>query len=453
MKKKLLFTALLVTVPVAAGLWLLVRRGPVVAAPSDAPAAFQTESFGAGILFRYSDNQTPLRALKWLPPQSDGIQALQVVTQNDRQRLIIFKDGKQIADSLIARPAGIREGFFNFAELPEAIVLPDLAILLYRSANPSAGELPVVVAQNLATGELRWVHRAAGEHLVLAPDAKDGAVYLYGPTSPVLRLPLALQKGEQVGPTPFRLAAKAMDMPEEIKLISDFLPTGPKSFLLAHSAGLSSYSGNKEWKHWPMPTPSTLTYADARSVLAESKGYWWQPFPGKLIQVKSDGMPAGAETHLPEPVEPWSKDRDLLRLRGADPFGNLWFSLASPITSSPVATPEPPGNPEPAPTENQESAAAERSVPKPETPSAPVDTREWETYLSLGMDRVYRWNPERRVLQSIDISAFWAALTYPPGMNRPASPPALLPGSGAVVVESGSTAWRIPLETLFKSGN
>ncbi|MFZ1615258.1 MAG: hypothetical protein WAT51_13855 [Holophaga sp.] len=452
MKKKILIPLFLFLIPAALGMWLLVRRGPVAGAPEDTPASFRVETFGGGLLYRHSDAQTPLRALRWLPPQADGIQALQVVTQNDRQRLVVFKEGKQITDLLIPRPAGVREGFFNFAELPEAIVLPDVAVLLYRSANPSAGELPLVVAHDLPSGMLRWVHRAAGEHLALAAATADPAVYLWGPTSPVLRLPLGLQKGERVGSTPFRATVAALDMPEEIKTVSAFASTGPGSFLLAHSAGLASLTNGKEWKHWPMPIQTQLHFSDNRSALAVSKGFWWQPFPGKLLQVKADGTPIGTEVNLQDPPDPWTKDRLLLKLRGTDPQGNLWFSLALPTMTSAVATP-----PSPSPVE----ASAEKSDPAPTTEPTSIseasrplaDTEEWSTYLALGLERAYRWHPERRLLQPINLTGLWNKMAFPMGVNRPSALPDFQPASGSVLVESGSSAWSLPLETLIKSGN
>ena len=451
--KKILAAVLLFSLPIILGAWLLVRRGSVVNAPEDTPSTFRTEPFGIGTLYRHSGEQAPLRALRWLAPQPDGIQALQVVTQSDRQRLVLFRDGNQVADLLVPRPSGIREGFFNFAELSEAIILPDLAILFYRSANPSGGELPLVVAQELATGELRWVHRAAGDHIVPTSDAKDEAVYLYGSTSPVLRLPLALQKAERPGSTPFRGALKPMEMPEEIQTISGFLPTSAGSFLLAHAAGISAFSPNKGWRHWPMPSQGSLTFTDSRSTLAASKGYWWQPFPGKLIQVQADGTPLGTEVSLPAPAEPWSRDRALLRLMGADPSGNLWFSLAAPSMSSPVATPEPQPSGEPPPAAVSGTDAASEEVLKSGTTPPLADSDEWTSYLARGLDRAYLWHPEQRILRQVDLSKFWTTLAFPPGLNRPATFPNLRPATGAALVESGSTAWRIPLEALIKTSN
>jgi len=451
--KKILIPVVLVLMPVSFGLWLLLRRGHATAPPEDTPAIFQAEAFGNGTVFRYSDEQTPLRALKWLPPQPDNVQALQVVTQNDRQRVVLFKGRKQIGDYLISRPMGVREGFFNFAELAEAIVLPDIAVLLYRSANPSAGELPLLIAQDLKEGNLRWVHRAPGEHIVLAPDPKDAAIFLYGPTSAVIRLPLALQQSERIGATPFRSNIKAMEMPEEIKSVSDFLPTGPRSFLVAHSGGLSSFAGIGEWKHTPMPTQKPFAFADDRSVLAASKGIWWQPFPGTIFRVKPDGSPADAEASIPEPDDPWAKDRRLLRLKGVDPLGNFWFSLATPVASSPIATPETPQKNESEATETPETPVPTLGEAKLDANPISAETPEWSAYLSQGLERTYLWHPERRTLKRINLTSIWTTLTTPPGMNRPAAFPNFQPASGTVLMESGSAAWSIPLESLIRKGN
>ena len=215
---------------------------------------FKIEVYGPGTLLHYADGQTPLRALRWLAPLPGGIQAVQVLTQSDRQRLVLFQNGAMIANLLVPRPTGVREGFFNFAELREAIVLPgDVAVLLYRSTDASSGEMPLVIAMDLATQATRWVHRAPGEHFALGRDANSGCVFLFGPTA-ILRLPLALQKGERIGEMPFRVGLKPIELPEEIKTPSDLLPTGPWSFLLAHGGGLSSYSENRGWKHWPTPS-------------------------------------------------------------------------------------------------------------------------------------------------------------------------------------------------------
>lgn len=447
--KKLLIPLICLAALVAASLWFLVRRGSTGAPPAETTLAFQIEDFGPGTLLHYADGQTPLRALRWLVPLPGGIQPVQVLTQSDRQRLVLFQNGKLIVNIVVPRPSGVREGFFNFAELRDLIVVPDdVAVLLYRSTDASSGELPLIITMDLASQAPRWVHRAPGERLALGEDSKSGSVFLFGTASVIVRMPLALQKGEKTSATPYRVAAKPIDMPEEIKGPADLLPTGPWSFLLAHAGGLSSYAESKGWQHWPSPLENPLTFTESSPVLARAKGYWWQPFPGRIIQIKADGAPmATFDSAALAPAEPWARDGALLKLRGADPAGNLWFSLATPSTPSSLATPEAPvvgakGEPEPI-------QSADRTW-KPEGPTgSPSTTQEdWSLYCSQGLERVYRWNPERRTLHGRALPEIWAALALPQGVNRPTGIQDFHPESGRILVESGLTAWLLPLEAL-----
>jgi len=378
--KKILIPVLLLLALLSVGFWLLIRRGPAGSAPQESGVTFKIESFESGFLLHYADGQTPLRALRWLPPMEGGIQPVQVLTQSDRQRLALFPLGKPVSSVLVPRPPGVREGFFNFAELGDILLAPgDLAILLYRSADPTSGELPLILALDLNTQTLRWAHRAPGEHLALGGDAKEGAVFLYGASSPILRLPLALQKGEQLGNTPFRASVKAMDMPEEIKGLADLLPTSAWSFLAAHTGGLSSYGASKGWKHWPPTTGGPLTFSDARPTLAAAKGYWWQPSPGRILQVKADGTPVHLyDASALAPGEPRSRDGALLKLCGADPTGGLWFTLATPMASSPLATPEG-QNPEQADSQEPQGDREKvwRAEAAPGGEASPADPEDW----------------------------------------------------------------------------
>jgi hypothetical protein len=434
----------------AASFWFLLRRGPSVGPPAESTLTFKVETYSPGRVLQYADGQTPLRALRWLPPLPGSIQPVQILTQSNRQRLVLFLDGKVMASLAVPRPSGVREGFFNFAELRDAIIIPDdVAVLFYRSADPSTGEMPLIIAMDLASQAIRWVHRAPGERLALGGDSNNGSVFLFGTTSPVLRIPLALQKGERMNDTPFRASLKPMEMPEEIKAPVDLLPTGPWGFLLAHAGGLSSYSESKGWKHWPTPPGASLAFNDAQPRLAQSKGYWWQPFPGRILQIKADGSPVSAfDAVALAPAAPWSMDGALLKLRGADPNGNLWFSLAMPSTPSSVATPEQ------LPTEAKEDNPESSDTPKawkPENQGSRASTstpEDWNTYCSQGLERIYRWSPERRTLQGRALPEAWAALAPPPGLNRPDGLQGFRPESGMLLVESGPTAWFLPLEAL-----
>lgn len=449
--KKILIPLICLFGLLGTGLWLLVRRSPVEIPLTETPAAFRIEPFGPGLVIHYADGQTPLRAMRWLAPVQGGIQPVQVVTQSDRQRLLLFQNATMVSNLLVPRPVGVREGFFNFAELHAAVVVPgDVAVLLYRSADASTGELPLVVAMDLSTQAMRWVHRAPGEHLALGGDSQEAAVFLYGSDSPVLRLPLALRKQEQLGSTPFRAAAKPIALPNEIKGVCDLLPTDAWSFLVAHTGGLSSYSENKGWKHWQPLSVATLTFVDAKpAVVGSGKTYWWQPFPGVVTQVKTDGTPiATYDAAALAPHEPWAKDAALLSLRGVDPAGNLWFTLAIPSEASSVATPAETAEASPGRAESRDHSEA---APTPETPVAeppPIANGSWTTYAAEGLDRLYRWNPERRILTGITQADFWAALALPPGVNRTTGFPAFDPASGHLLLESGPTAWLVPLEAL-----
>lgn len=445
--KKILIPLICLFALLGTGLWLLVKRSPVEIPQSETPAAFRIEPFGPGLVIQYADGQTPLRAMRWLAPIQGGIQPVQVVTQSDRQRLLLFQNATLISNLLVPRPAGVREGFFNFAELHEAIVVPgDVAVLLYRSADASTGELPLIIAMDLSTQATRWVHRAPGEHLALGGDSQDAAVFLHGSDNPMLRLPLALKKGEQLGSTPFRATAKPIPLPDEIKGVCDLLPTGAWTFLVAHAGGLSSYSESKGWKHWQPLSVATLTFADAKpAVVGSGKTYWWQPFPGVVTQVQADGTPTATyDAAALAPPEPWAKDGALLRLKGADPAGNLWFTLAIPSEASPVATPADTAG---APPEAAASKAHSEGELTPEVPATEpsATTGSWTTYAAEGLDRLYRWNPERRTLAGITLTDFWTALALPQGVNRPAGFPAFDPASGQLLLQSGPTALLLPL--------
>lgn len=441
--KKILVPALCLGALVAGGLWFLARRGPAGAPPAETTVAFKAEAFGLGTLMQYADGQTPLRALRWLPPLSGGIQAVQVLTQGDRQGVVLFQHGAMLANFVVPRPSGVREGFFNFAELRDVIVLPgDVAVLLYRSADATSAEMPLIIAMDFATQAPRWVHRAIGERIALGGDSKNGSVFLFGPTT-ILRLPLALQKGERINDTPFRPGLKAMALPEEIQAASDLLPTGSWSFLLAHAGGLSSFAERKGWQHWSTPSAGALSFPDARPTLAQGKGYWWQPFPGRIIQIKADGTPmASFDAATLAPAEPWARDGALLKLCGADPSGNLWFSLAIPASPSSVATPEPPPS-------NGEASDSE-SKGKAWNPEGALTAAQddWNVYCSKGLERVYRWNPEHRAILGRALAEAWGALALPPNLNRPSGLQNFHPESGHILVESGPVAWFLPLEAL-----
>jgi len=347
-----------------------------------------------------------------------GTTIAQVVTQSDRQQITLFKDGA-FASYLVPRPQGVREGFFRIAELRDALVVDgSVALLLY--ATPATEELPLLVALDLATKDIRWTHRAQGERLVMT-QGQEGIAYLFGTASPPVRLPLALASGERISAAGARSAARSIELPPEILEIGDLKPTGAWTFLLAHKGGLSSYLGAKGWSHHPVPEGAPTLFRDARGTLgATGKRYWWQPVPGMVLQVLADGTPKAQWLELPT-AEPFARDAALLHLMGADGDGLLWFDLAIP--------PEPTSLPaEPAPAEG--------------TTTLTLD--DWPSYVAQGLDRIYRWDSQKRVLERCQ----WTGLAVPQGFPRPTRGQRLRPESGMLMLEKGPTAWLVPLAEL-----
>jgi hypothetical protein len=362
---------------------------------------------------------------------------VQVVTQSDRQEVSLFKNGAFQTSYLVPKPAGVRDGFFRLAELRDAqIVEGDVAVLLYVAPGSSDEELPLVLALDLKTKDIRWIHRALGERLALS-DPPDAVAYLYGPKVPPVRLPLALANNEHTSPVGSRSAAKTIELTPEILEISDLRPTGAWTFLLAHKGGLSTYRGSKGWQHHPVPDGNPGLFKDVPGVFGgNGKKFWWQPYPGVVTQVLGDGTPKA--TWSPEqltPAEPFRRDASLLHLLGADADGKLWFDLAVPTEPVPV---------EPAPGTSTEPQW------KPENPAvtgteAPVAKLEdWPTYVNQGLDRIYCWDTQKKTLQRFK----WAALAVPPGFAKPANGVKLLPVSGALLRENGPSAWLMPLSAL-----
>jgi len=413
---KKLAIALLAAGLLLLGLWCVIRRKPGALPPvGEEQAAFRVETVEQGTLLTYSDAQTPLRSLKWLPGSTT---IAQVVTQSDRQQITLFKDGA-FASYLVPKPPGVREGFFRIAELRDARVVDgSVALLLYGA--PGNDELPLVLALDLATKDIRWIHRAAGERLAMT-DGPEGIAYLFGSASPPVRLPLALASGERTSPTGTRSAARRLELPPEVLEISDLKPTGAWTFLIAHRGGLSAYLGSKGWTHHPVPENAPTQFQDVKGALGGSgKRLWWQPFPGTVLQVLADGTPKAQWLELPA-AEPFARDAALLHLVGTDGDGLLWFDLAVP------------GEPVPAP--------AEPAQPEGTTT---LSLEDWPAYAAKGLDRVYRWDSQKRVLQRCE----WSSLTVPQGFPRPANGLRLAPETGVLMLERGPAAWLLPLSGL-----
>ena len=430
----ILLVGLLIT-----GLWWTIRRRPGAVPPSeDNQMMFQVETAKRGYLIRYVDPQTPLRSLRWLVPVQSAFLVVQVVTQSDRQRVSIFKDGKFQGSYLVPKPTGVREGFFRLAELRDARVVDgDVAVLLY--ATPGTDELPLLVALDLKTKDIRWMHRARGEHLVMTEGAA-AVIYLFGSNTPPVRLPIALVSKERTSPTGARSAAKTLELPPEILEIADLKPTGLWTFLLAHKGGLSAYLGSKGWLHQLPPEGNPGLFKEVQGVLTRGgKKLWWQPFPGMVVQILPNGTPQAIWTPEALPVsEPFAKDAALLHLLGADAEGKLWFDLAIPSQTTAPKVSTPPGQPA--------KSQGQPEIPTPggatTLPSAVLE--DWPTYVNQGLDRVYGWDPQKKTLQRVR----WSALAVPQGFPKPANGLKIAPGSDALLLENGPSAWLLPLSTL-----
>jgi hypothetical protein len=441
MKKIVL--AVLVMGLLVTGLWWTIRRKPGTVPPTeDNGSAFKVETSASGMVIRYDNPQMPLRALRWMPPLPNGLLLVQVATQSDRQEITLFKNGALQGTFLVPKPAGVRDGFFRLAELQDAqVVEGDVAVLLYAVAGAGDDEPPLVIALDLNTKDIRWIHRAPGEHLAMS-EIQDGVIYLYGAKTSPVKLPLALANGETTSPTGARSSARSIELPADVQEISDLKPTGAWTFLLAHKGGLSAYLGSKGWQHHPMPDGRPDYFKDAPGVLAVSaKKYWWQPYPGAIAQVSADGTPKSFWS--PEELAtaaPFEKDASLLHLLGADADGKLWFDLAIPnATASPEASTGSSWKPEtPA-----ASSAEPQTAPSAEEATS-TKLEDWPGYVSQGLDRVYNWDPQKKSLQR----AKWTALTTPQGFQRPSNGVRFRPLTGALLQDNGPTAWLVPLSSL-----
>ena len=439
--KRFIATFIVVSLLIS-GLWWMTRRRPGGPPPENTLLAFKAERSGKGILLQYQDAQVPLRSLRWLSTSSDGLQFAQVINQSNRQQIAWFDHGVLQGFQIVPKPQGVRDGFFSFAELQDACLWPgDVAVLLYRAMDPASDELPLVLALDLNTQDIRWIHRAKGLRLIPTPGAKEGAVYLFGSKDPIVRLPITFQKTEQPSRSGLRSAAKSIELPPEVQEMGDLLPLGAWTFLVAHRGGLSTYLGVKGWTHQALPELAPVTFEDASPRLARGKNLWWQPQPGLLVQLHADGTqgPIWTPAELTTP-EPFTQDSALLHLLGIDAAGRLWFNLAAPQASIPAASPSQPA--EPAAT--QDAAPAQTS---PEAPASDLPAR-LQAYASQGIARLYVWNPEDRILKRLAWKEAIAALQPPTGFSALARMPELHPESDGFLFPSGSAAWWLALESL-----
>ncbi len=446
--KKLIAILLLLGSVLATGLWWAVRRKPIPIQQEqqqeeEAQTDFHTETAGSGVMIRHTPPTTPVRALRWLHPLPGGIMIVQVVRQNDRQQIAIFKNGVFQATYQIPKPVGVKDGFFRFAELKDAQVLEnDVAVLFFVSSQSSSSELPMTLALDLTTSEVRWYHRARGERLALSPEGKDRAIYLFGPKDPIVRLPIARAEGEQISRTGARSIAKVIELPPEIQEVSDLLAISNWTFLVVHAGGLSANQGTKGWVHHPMPEGDRTLFKESKPVLVGGKKSWWQPYPGVVLQIRADGTASSVWTSEElSTAEPFSRDASLLHLLGSDSEGQLWFDLSAPSPSPLPAITE--NQPPPTP-EEEESKSSTDSNSSQQSPPSETETFDWTTYVNQGLDRVYRWDPVKKSLQRFA----WSKVAAPPDFPKLADTVKLRPAAGFLLLENGTSAWYLPFSAL-----
>jgi hypothetical protein len=411
MKRFLLIAGLLLVVLGLGGAsWWMLRRQPSTAPQDDQGSAFTMEASGAGRLVKYLDAQTPLRAFRWLPPLPGGVLAAQVLSQNDRQRVALLRDGPAQDLLLVPRPEAVSEGFWRFAALRAAALAPGgMLVLLYQQGDPSGQEAPLALGLDVASQQVLWSCRGDFARLALTPGME--AVYLFGGKGPVQRVALTPPGAPHPAPT-------AIELPPEIRQLDDLLPTGPATFLVSHPEGLSAYRPQDGWSHFAAPAEPGVACQDFRSSLTrDGKSVWWQPAPGRMVKLQPDGSPGEAWQGTLPADDPLARDAQLLRALGADPDGAVWFDLARPLPQAQAADPADPA-------------------------------ADWGAYAAAGLDRVYRWNPARGTLERASWPKAWAALNPPDAVRAPAPGQALVPAAGTLLAEGTGCAWWLPLRAL-----
>ena len=307
--KKLIIAVAVLLVLGAGGLWLSMRRAPGGALLPESSGPFQVAASGPGQLIKLQDPQVPLRTLHWVGPIPGGLLAAQMVTQSDRQQVVLFRNGLAANPLVVAKPLGLSEGFWRFAVLKEMLDLPggDIA-LLYAPADAASTEPNVVIAVDAAHADTRWTHRGPFQHMLLAP-GKDPQLFLVGTPGVIQRLPLGAASGGEAGRSGPNAAARTVEVPPEVPGIDALLPTGGSGFLVSHGKGLSAFSGKAGWSHQPLPEQHGVTCADWRSTLVRAgRKLWWQPWPGTLVEVAADGT-----TRTQWEPEPLAEDDPIAR--------------------------------------------------------------------------------------------------------------------------------------------
>jgi len=385
-----------------AGIYLGTRHQPSGSLLDEPAIPFAVDAAQPGWRVKFVDSQIPLRALRWLAPRQPGVLVAQVQTQSDRQQVAVFHEGTATASFQVARPQGVSEGFWRVAQLLDAWVAPDASLVLLYRGEASGAEPALAMALEPGGAEPRWVHRGFYLRMAVA-GGPEGAVFLFGPKGPVQRLPLAAGARRPI--------AKEIELPPEVPEVEDLLPTGPWTFLAATRNGLSAFLGSKGWNHFPAPEDRGVPCTAWRSSLAQAgKRFWWQPAPGRIVQVAQDGtLVAEREVTGFAPEDALARDARLLRLLGADASGRLWFGLAAPVAT-------------------------------------PGSLEDWAAYTAQGLGRVYRWDPDKEALERLVWSQAWASLNPPPEVAL--GTPVLHPAAGTMFLEGSRAGWWLPLGSL-----
>ena len=144
--KKLVLALFILLLAVGGGAWWLLRGSSSLSSLEEGPSGFTSESQGVGRLLRFQEGGTPLRTFQWVRPNEGGVVVAQILTQTDHQQIALFKDGQIMARMHVPRPDGISEGFYRFAQLRDALVVPGNAVvLLYRAQDATAADVPVIL--------------------------------------------------------------------------------------------------------------------------------------------------------------------------------------------------------------------------------------------------------------------------------------------------------------------
>lgn len=419
MNRRLLIALTALAALLAGGAAYLARRRPAAPPPEAEIPPFQSQTAGAALLLRHADESTPLRALRWLPAGPGGLQIVQVTTQTDRQRVALFENGSFAGIWLVPRPEGVGEGFFRFAELTDATTTGSEIFLLYRTAEGSRPENPLLLALGRKDGQIRWARRPAGTHLT-AQAGPDGptALWCYGQNAPPQRIDL--RTGQLGAP---------LELPPEIQTLGPLAANRNGLLFIAHPGGLA-LRRKEGWAYHPAPVPGDSEEPPAPPfegrLAASPSGLWWQFQADGIVSVRADGS-LGEAQRLTLP-EPWDRDVRRLRLLGADPDGHLWFEAALSAPTTPGA---------------QESGWEDAGNPSPETASVA---------LVSDAPRVYRFDPAQRRLDQCRLDHAWKALQIP--FAPPGSFTGLAPAGGAwtPTLADGSQLWipltRLPLTAL-----